>query len=111
MCCKPISIDNWKHHVHMLRREDQFTNMYQTSYSSSQKLVGILKPKILIHEKQAWNHSQGQEPIVTEIILHSMLHYLAGGAYQDIRTTGGISVSSSTMPYARVLTPLTLQLN
>jgi len=102
---------NWKHRMYMLNREGQFTNMYRMSYSSYQKLFGILKPKLLLYEKQAQNHFQGQEPIVAEIYFHCMHCYLAGGAYQENRTMVVSQLVSFTMPYTRVLMQLTLWLN
>ena len=85
---------NWKHHVKMLIREGQFKKMYRMSPASFSKLLKMLQPWLPVNNKQSRNASKGENPIVSELILHCTIRYLAGGSYHDIRTNAGMSIMS-----------------
>jgi hypothetical protein len=81
----------WDDHAKKLLREGEFRNMYRMSYNSFCKLVELLRPSLTVNEVQARRRSSGEDPIYTEIILHCLIRYMAGGASQDIRVTAGMT--------------------
>ena len=85
---------NWKKHVKMLRRERQFKEMYRMRHTSFNKLLDLLRPSLIVNDKQARCASKGHSPIIPELILHCTLRYLAGGSVHDIRVTAGLSRAS-----------------
>lgn len=85
----------WEEHVAqlMLEGESSFSRMYRMSYESFQELARLLHPFISVNATMSKIRT-GKGPITTEIALHCVLRWLAGGSYLDIRLCAGISVVS-----------------
>jgi hypothetical protein len=56
------------------------------------KLLELLSPALTLNEKYAV--MGGLEPISCELMLHCMIHYLAGGSFHDVQATAIISKPS-----------------
>lgn len=85
----------WQEHVTELRKEgpDNFTRLYRMSYEAFSQMCDIIRPNIEVNEEMSMRRT-GKPAIITEIGLHCLLRWLAGGSYHDIRMTAGISHSS-----------------
>jgi hypothetical protein len=86
----------WEVHVEKLLAEgpSAFMRMYQMNHESFVKLTCLIEPLIerdLGKAKARWGQKHA---IITEIALHCLLRFLAGGSYLDIRLSAGISVPS-----------------
>ena len=86
----------WEEHVQRLNFDspDAFARMYWMLHKLFQKLVRILQPRISRDENMANVKTSGKGPITSEVALHCLLRWLAGGSYLDIRISAGLSVSS-----------------
>jgi hypothetical protein len=76
----------WEDHVDNLlcEGESAFARMYRMSHGSFTKLCSILHPHLTINaEMSSFRTKKG--PITTEIALHCLLRWIAGGSYLDIR--------------------------
>ena len=85
----------WDAHVKRLHDKSPtaFSRMYRMSHTSFQSLCSLLEPWISIDEKMAKVQTT-KGPIFLAVVLHCLLHGLAGGSYLDIRLTAGISFPS-----------------
>jgi hypothetical protein len=86
----------WNKHVEKLLAEGPcaFSRMYRMEHASFVKLCGMVEPIIERDNGKANARWGGQFVITTEIALHCLLRYLAGGSYIDIRLSAGISIPS-----------------
>ena len=75
----------WERHVATLEKESPlaFNSMYRMSFASFMKLVGLVEPLISLNGEMSTLRTKKQ-PIITEIALHCLLRWLAGGSYLDI---------------------------
>jgi len=85
---------DWKAHVKKLHKEGQFERMYRMSYTSFKKLLDLLKPYLLVNERQGNRRTGGNGPLTPELILHCLIRYMAGGSHHDIRILAGLPISS-----------------
>ena len=85
----------WDQHVAALQQEGKgsFRRLYRMELESFVKLCSILEPHIGVDTKMS-NIRTSKGKITTEIALHCLLRWLAGGSYLDIRLSAGISRSS-----------------
>ena len=85
----------WERHVTKLLDEGPhaFSRMYRLDYDSFVKLCAMIEP-ILMQDLQKRNARWVRKRITTEIALHCLLRWLAGGSYLDIRLSAGISTPS-----------------
>jgi hypothetical protein len=85
----------WDWHVGQLMAESPqaFSNTYRMSLTSFNKLCGLLDPLIRVNPVKSRNRT-GKSEIITEVVLHCFLRWLAGGSHLDIRLTAGISKSA-----------------
>jgi hypothetical protein len=86
----------WESHVQKLLAEGPlaFSRMYRMDYNSFVKLCAMVEPFMERDIEKAQARWGGRFVIATEIALHCLLRYLAGGSYLDIRLSAGISVPS-----------------
>ena len=63
------------------------------SYTSFKKLCTLIDPIVNVNADMSRRRTS-KGPIITEIMLHCLLRWLAGGSYVDIRLCVGISVAS-----------------
>ena len=86
----------WNKHVEKLLAEGPyaFSRMYRMEHASFVKLCGMIEPLLERNNRKAKARWGGQFVITTEIALHCLLRYLAGGSYLDIRLSAGISTPS-----------------
>jgi hypothetical protein len=86
----------WGVHVEKLLAEgpSAFTRMYRMDHESFVKLSRLMEPLIERDLRKAQARWGQQHAITTEIALHCLLRFLAGGSYLDIRLSAGISVPS-----------------
>ena len=86
----------WNKHVEKLLAEGPcaFSRMYRMEHASFVKLCGMVEPIIERDNGKANARWGGQFVITTEIALHCLLRYLAGGSYIEIRLSAGISIPS-----------------
>jgi hypothetical protein len=85
----------WEEHVASLQREGNgsFQRMYRMDVESFAKLCSMLEPHLRTDKKMSQiRTSKGK--ITTEIALHCLIRWLAGGSYLDIRLSAGISPAS-----------------
>ena len=84
----------WEEHVQRLNFDspDAFAHMYRMSHKSFQKLVRILQPRISRDKNMAKVKTSGKGPNTSEVALHCLLRWLAGGSYLDIHISAGLSV-------------------
>ncbi len=87
--CAPVLCEwlNWARHISLLHCEGQFTQMYHMCYTSYCKLLTVLSPALEVDAIQGNRRSQGQGLITPQLILHCLIHYMAGGSFHDIRTS------------------------
>ena len=86
---------DWNNHVATLFEEGQmeFYHQYRMEYASFVRLCSLLDPFLRVDPVYSRNRT-GKEPILTEIVVHCLLRWLAGGSYLDIRLSAGISKAS-----------------
>jgi DDE superfamily endonuclease len=89
----------WDCHVAELSNEpNAFYKLYRMSYQSFVKLCCLIRPFFSPNERlsnrMSNNRSMGKGALTTEIALHCLLRWLAGGSHLDIRICVGISISS-----------------
>lgn len=87
----------WESHVKKLMEEgpNAFSRLYRIEYDSFKKLCTMINPIIRdFFQKGRCNRWHAGKRISTEIMLHCLLRWLAGGSYLDIRISAGISVAS-----------------
>jgi DDE superfamily endonuclease len=85
----------WDQHVLQLEGEGaSFHRFYRMRYSSFMKLCGLVHPFLEKNETKAKNRCVDSGDITTEIAVHCLLRWLAGGSYLDVRICAGISVTS-----------------
>jgi len=85
----------WDHLNMLLLEEGQhsFSRLYsRMEYQSFKKLCGIVDPFLKQEDLSSIRTCIGQ--VTTEIGLHCLLRWLAGGSYLDIRLSAGISIAS-----------------
>jgi hypothetical protein len=82
-----------KAHVKKLHKEGQFERMYRMSYTSFKKLLALLKPYLLVNERQGNCRTGRNGPLTPELILHCLIRYMAGGSHHDIRVLAGLPIS------------------
>jgi hypothetical protein len=63
------------------------------NYTSFVKLCSLIHPFIPVDEAMSIRRT-GKKPITTEMALHCLMRWLAGGSYLDIRLCAGISTNS-----------------
>jgi DDE superfamily endonuclease len=82
-------------HVEQLFSEgpSAFRNLYRMGHASFHKLCKLIDAHVSVDEDMSRRRS-GKGPITTEIALHCLLRWLAGGSYLDIRLSAGISITS-----------------
>ncbi len=85
----------WENHVAALQKEGKgsFRRMYRMDLESFVKLSSMVEPHFRVNEKMSKVRTT-KGTITTEITLHCLLRWLAGGSYIDIRLSAGISRSS-----------------
>lgn len=85
----------WNEHVAALQQEGKgsFRRLYRMEYESFVKLCALLEPHLRVNAEMSDIRTK-KGPITTEIALHCLLRWLAGGSYLDIRLSAGISKSS-----------------
>jgi hypothetical protein len=85
----------WEAHVEELLGEGplDFCNMYRMEHESYVKLCKFINTDVS-RDPEMSRRRTGKGPITTEIALHCLLRWLAGGSYLDIRLSAGISVTS-----------------
>lgn len=85
----------WEEHVAALQKEasGSFRRMYRMDIESFVKLASMLEPHLNVDEKMSKVRTT-KGKITTEIALHCLIRWLAGGSYIDIRLSAGISRSS-----------------
>jgi DDE superfamily endonuclease len=85
----------WEDHVAKLLSEGEsaFARMYRMSHGSFTKLCSILHPHLTMNAEMSSLRTK-KGPITTEIALHCLLRWMAGGSYLDIRLCAGVSKSS-----------------
>ena len=86
---------DWDAHVAKLFDEGPlaFYSQYRMGYSSFVKLCLLIDPIVSVDPVYSRNRT-GTTEIKTEIVLHCLLRWLAGGSYLDIRLSAGISKAS-----------------
>ena len=82
----------WDYHLEQLHRESpgSFDRLYRMSLSSFRKLCLLIDPFVQVVEIKS-NNRTGKKSIGSEVVLHCLLRWLAGGSYLDIRLSAGIS--------------------
>jgi hypothetical protein len=90
--CYTRSRIKWDRHVKELKAESPqaFDNMYRMSVESFNKLCCWIDPFVRVNPVKSRNRT-GKQKISTEIVLHCLLRWLAGGSHSDIRVSAGIS--------------------
>ena len=85
----------WDAHVDTLHTESPtaFLQAYRMNLASFNKLCSWLDPFLRVDEFMS-GVCTGKDAIVTEIMVHCVFRWLAGGSHLDIRITAGISVPS-----------------
>lgn len=85
----------WVEHVDQLEMEGRhaFYCLYRMEHRSFRKLCVLIDPIVSVDPVMSEIRTK-KSPIITEIALHCLLRWLAGGSYLDIRLSAGISVSS-----------------
>jgi DDE superfamily endonuclease len=79
--------------------DTQFSTRYRMSKATFHRLLNLIRPKLVVDEKQSRNSTSGGNVIRPEHCLHCLLRYLAGGSYLDACDICKISESS----YIRVI--------
>jgi hypothetical protein len=74
---------NWRRHKQRMISRGHFRRMYRMNHDAFDKLVQILDSALRSDNTKAYNRSPAG-PIISEIRLHCLLRYLAGGSYLDI---------------------------
>jgi hypothetical protein len=82
---------DWQQHVNDLNEEksSSFDVLYRMSIQTFQQLHKLLQDDLTHH-----SNNPNMPPITSEIMLHCLLRYLAGGKCGDIRVVAGISEPS-----------------
>jgi len=82
----------WEHHIAELTKEgdEAFQRLYRMDYSAFMKLCSIIQPQVQVNEEMSRRRT-GKDPVSVEMMLHCLLHYLAGGSYLDLKISTGIS--------------------
>ena len=86
----------WDKHVAALQKEGDggsFRRMYRMDIDSFVKLSSMLKPHLCVDERMS-KICTSKGKITTDIVLHCLIRWLAGGSYLDIRLSAGISRAS-----------------
>lgn len=85
----------WNAHVAELHQESPqaFRQLYRMSLQSFNKLCSWIDPHVKVDPVMS-SIRTGKCAISTEIALHCLLRWLAGGSHLDIRLSAGISVTS-----------------
>lgn len=80
----------------MLNKEgpDRFYLMYHMRESTFNKLCSITEPYMQRNQDVVAIQTGKDDPITTQISLHCLLHWLAGGSYLDVRVPGGMSIAT-----------------
>ena len=86
----------WTKHVSNV--QGKFRRMYRMSYCSFCNLVHIIDPIFFEKSLNTWNIE-----IITEIKLHCVLRWLAGGSYLDIEIINYISDSTFYKTINRIM--------
>jgi hypothetical protein len=83
---------NWHLHTQSLLNENLFHVKYRMSIESFNKLLDLLSPRLQLKDKYAAVNDS--KPISREIMLHSVIWFLAGASYHDICAMAHISKAS-----------------
>lgn len=85
----------WNAHVNELHMESPqaFYQLYRMNLASFNKLCAWIDPLVKVDPVMS-SVRTGKSPIATELALHCLLRWLAGGSHLDIRISAGISISS-----------------
>ena len=85
----------WNTHVTELFLESSrsFYQLYRMNLPSFNKLCSLIDPVVRVDPVMSHVRT-GKGPILTEIALHCLLRWLAGGSHLDIRISAGISIAS-----------------
>ena len=86
----------WESHVAFLNSEgpNKFQKVCQMKESSFMKLCSLIDPHLQKDCAMAKLRTKIDQPITTEIMLHCLICWLAGGSHHDIRLHVGISKSA-----------------
>jgi DDE superfamily endonuclease len=86
---------DWDSHVAKLLDEGSlsFHRQYRMELSSFIKLCNLLDQFVRVDPVHSQNRT-GKTVISTELVVHCLLRWLAGGSYLDIRLSAGISKAS-----------------
>ena len=86
---------DWDCHVRELLAESPQAseNMCRMRLSSFNKLCCWIDPFVRVNPVKSRNRT-GEKEIRTEVVLHCILRWLAGGSHSDIKVTAGISKPS-----------------
>ena len=85
----------WDDHVAELQMESPqaFSQLYRMNLRTFNELCSWIDPFVKVDPVMSHVRT-GKPPIVTEVALHCLLRWLAGGSHLDIRMSAGISVAS-----------------
>jgi hypothetical protein len=75
--------------VKKLQRESQFHRMFQMSLHK--KLLNMLTPYLQVNAKQGSCHNWGMGYVSPKLVLHCLLHYLAGESHHDIQIIASVA--------------------
>ena len=86
----------WERHVAFLNSEgpNEFQKVCRMKESSFMKLCSLIDPHLQKDRAMAKLRTKIDQPITTEIMLHCLICWLAGGSHHDIRLHVGISKSA-----------------
>jgi hypothetical protein len=95
----PIDIQrvNWIEHHDKLIAPGHLRRTYRMLSQSFDKLVEIIRPLLTVNATKAFARSPAG-PIMPEMRLHCLIHYIAGGSYLDISIL--VSIPHSTFYYS-----------
>jgi len=84
---------DWNKHVEGLVITREFAQTYRMEYSTFEKLLEILRPRISVAEEKA--AASGAEPITPELVTAFGIRWIGGGTHNDIKDIIGVSKGSS----------------
>ena len=67
-----------------------FQQLYRMDYSAFLKLCSIIRPQVQVNDEMSRRRT-GKDSVTVEMMLHSLLRWLAGGSYLDLKLSNGIS--------------------
>jgi len=83
-------------HVDLLESSSEgFQSRYHMSHGTFQRLVGLLRHRIAVDEKQSRRCTGGVPPITPELVVAAGLKYLGGSFHEDISDALGMHSKSA----------------